>query len=219
MAQIINGQIERNEYSSIPYTWIRGGQPNKSICIMLPGLGYTTQRPLFHYATNICVNHNIDILHINYQYSQNEHFKKLSEPEQDQWMYDDVMATAHEVLKEQEYEQSFLLSKSLGTIPMAKEWTDRSLENTVSGIWLTPLLKDNNVYQAILNTELPSLVVIGDKDPHFIDDRVATLKHNQLVSIVVIPNADHSLELKGDITATMDAIKEVTLKIQEFIQR
>ncbi|MED4205710.1 alpha/beta family hydrolase [Neobacillus mesonae] len=219
MAQIINGQIERNEYSSIPYTWIRGEQPNKSISIMLPGLGYTTQRPLFHYATNLCVNHNIDILHINYQYSQNEHFKKLSEPEQDQWMYDDVMAIAHEVLKEQEYKQCFLLSKSLGTIPMAKEWTDRSLENTMSGIWLTPLLKDNNVYQAILNTELPSLVVIGDKDSHFIEERVATLKHNQLVSIVVIPNADHSLEIKGDITATMDAIKEVTLKIQEFIQR
>ncbi|GHI00814.1 alpha/beta family hydrolase [Neobacillus kokaensis] len=219
MVQFINGQIERNEYSTIPYTWICGEQPNNSICIMLPGLGYTTQRPLFHYSTNVCVNNRLDILHINYQYSQNEFFKKLSGPEQDQWMYEDVTTAVREVLKENEYEKCFLLSKSLGSIPAAKEWKHRNLENTSSGIWLTPLLKDDNVFQAILNSDLPSLVVIGDKDPHYIEDRVDKLKQNQLVTIVVIPNADHSLEIKGDITATIDAIKEGNLKIQEFIQR
>jgi hypothetical protein len=34
---------------------------------------------------------------------------------------------------------------------------------------------------------------------------------------VVIPKADHSLEIKGDMTATIDAVKEVIESIQEFI--
>lgn len=218
MVKFIEGQVVRNENSTIPYTWIRSEQPNKSICIMLPGLGYTTQRPLFHYATSICLNQSIDILHINYQFTKNEYFKKLLESEQDQWMYEDVLAVVEDVLKETEYEKVFLLSKSIGTIPMAMEWKNKNFSNNTVGVWLTPLFKDDNVFQAILNTELPSLVVIGDNDPHYVEDRIVSICENPHVKILVIPNADHSLEVKGDISATLDVIKKVTLRIQEYVQ-
>ncbi|WP_312472062.1 alpha/beta family hydrolase [Neobacillus sp.] len=217
MYQLTEGQVERNEYSTIPFKWIRSEQPNNSICIMLPGLGYTTKRPLFHYATGVCLNNKIDVLHVNYEFAKNEHFKKLSETEQENWMYEDVKAVVREVVKDINYEQCFLLSKSIGTIPMAMEWTEKNFIHNSVGIWLTPLIKNENVYQALLKTELPSLCIIGDQDNHFIEDRIYSIKNNECVSTVVIPNADHSLEIKEDILASIDAAKEVITAIQDFI--
>ncbi|MFJ7725255.1 alpha/beta family hydrolase [Neobacillus sp. NPDC097160] len=217
MYQILENQVVRNESSTIPYTWIRSEQPSQAICIMLPGLGYSTQRPLFHYATGMCLNHNIDVLHVNYQFTKNEQFKMLSETEQDQWMYEDVKAVVEEVLKDTVYEQCFLVSKSIGTIPMAMEWTRKNYIDNAIGVWLTPLIKDDQVYQALINTDRHSLCVIGDQDHHFIEERISSLKNNPLVGTVVIPDADHGLEIKGDISASIEAIKEVIEQVQEFM--
>lgn len=218
MYQIVEKEVVRNEFSTIPYQLLRGGKPNKTICIMLPGLGYTTQRPLFHYATSLCMNNEVDILHINYQFAKNEHFTKLSETEQDRWMYEDVKAVVKEVLTENHYEQCFLLSKSIGTIPMAMEWKAGNFSNNAFGIWLTPLIRNDNVYQVLLETEKPSLCIIGDHDHHFDAERISSLKNNPLISTIVIPNADHGLEIKGDLFVTLDAIKVIMKSIQDFIK-
>lgn len=217
MYEFIEKKVVRNKNSVIPYTWIRGKSENKDICIMLPGSGYTTQRPLFHYATNTCMNNNVDILHIDYNYIRNEHFAKLTSIEQDHWIYEDVKTVVYDVLKDTAYERYFILSKSIGTIPMAYEWKQKSFVRSAYGIWLTPLIKDDNVYNALLYTKWPSLCVIGDQDPHFIKERIDSLHNNNLVHTIVIPNANHSLEIKGDISTTIKAADKIIGHIEDFI--
>jgi hypothetical protein len=117
MYEIIEKEVVRANISTIPYMYIRSKQ-NKSLCIMLPGLGYTTLQPLFHYATNVLADNGVDILHINYNFVKNDNFSQLTKTEQEQWMYEDVRVVVNEVLKETEYEQCFLLCKSIGTLPM-----------------------------------------------------------------------------------------------------
>ena len=185
---------------------------------MLPGLGYTTQRPLFHYATGVCLDEEIDILHVNYQFNKNQHFTTLSKEEQVRWMYEDVEAVIEEILGDTNYQQCFLLSKSIGTIPMAMEWINRKFIRNSFGIWLTPLFKEDYVYETLLQTELPSLCIIGEQDHHFIDERVTSLNNNELVTTVIIPGAEHSLELHGDVFASIDAIKIIMESVQEFIR-
>jgi hypothetical protein len=217
MYELIENEVIRNEYSTIPYLWIRGKKPNKRICIMLPGLGYTTKQPLFHYATNLFADNGMDILHINYRFMENKHFAKLSKIEQEQWMYEDVQAVVNEVLKTTNYEQCFLLSKSIGTIPMAIEWKQRNFIHNPVGIWLTPLLKEDQVFDTLLKTDIPSICVIGDQDQHYLEERILLLENNSLISTLVIPNANHSLEVNGDILATIEAMKLIMKRINEFI--
>jgi hypothetical protein len=217
MYQLNEGQVERSEVSTIPYTLIRSEEAIKSICIMLPGLGYTTQRPLFHYGTSLCLNNHVDVLHINYNFGKNGHFGTLSKEEQIHWMYEDVKSVVEEVLGGTNYDQCFLLSKSIGSIPMAMEWTHKNFIRNMIGIWLTPLLKDDNVYKTLLTTKLPSLCVIGDQDDHFIEERVTALKNNEFIRTISVPNADHSLEIQGDVSASIDAVKTVTEAVEEFI--
>jgi hypothetical protein len=217
MYQFKEGQVVRNEISTIPYTWIHTEQLNKSICIMLPGLGYTTQRPLLHYATSMCFDQNVDILHVNYQFNKNEHFLTCSKDEQVYWMYEDVKAVVEEILKGTTYQQCFLLSKSIGTIPMAIESTHKNFIRNPFGVWLTPLLKEENVYETLLKTEFASLCIIGNQDHHFIEERVTALNNNPQITTLIIPGADHSLEIQGDVSASIDAIKIIMESIQEFI--
>lgn len=185
---------------------------------MLPGLGYTTQQPLFHYATGLFLNHQIDVLHINYQFAKNEQFKKLTDTEQEQSMYDDVLAVLDKVLKASKYKQFFVLGKSIGTIPMAKEWVEKRVSGNTFGIWLTPLVKRDAVYEAMMNTDSPSLCVIGDQDRHYDKERISSLKNNSLVSTYIIPQANHSLEITGDLFASIEALKEVMKQVEDFLK-
>ncbi|MCJ8008160.1 alpha/beta family hydrolase [Lederbergia wuyishanensis] len=221
MYQFNEGSVVRNEQSTISYTWICGNEKNNSLCIMLPGLGYTTQRPLFHYATSVCMNENVDILHINYNYLDNEAFKKLDHHDQDQWIYEDVKSVVTEVLNDAKYEIYFILSKSIGTIPMAYEWNEKDFisgQNTY-GIWLTPLIKDEIVYNALLKTEIPSLYVIGTDDPHYVEELIVSINENINVTGLVIPNANHGLEVKGDIHTTINIVHDVMESIEKFIKK
>ncbi|MBW8351554.1 hypothetical protein K0H71_19230 [Bacillus sp. IITD106] len=220
MYEFNEGKIARNEDSTINYTWICGKEKNNSICIMLPGLGYTNQRPLFHYATSVCMNENVDVFHINYNYLENEAFKKMQHDEQDQWIYEDVKSVVGTVLKDIKYETYFILSKSIGTIPMAYEWNEKNFisgQNTY-GIWLTPLIKDEFVYNALSKTVIPSLYVIGTDDPHYSEELIASINENSAVTGLVIPNADHGLEVKGDTRTSINIVKDVMISIEKFIR-
>jgi hypothetical protein len=64
---------------------------------------------------------------------------------------------------------------------------------------------------------MPSLCVIGDHDHHFLEDRRSSLKNNPWISTIVIPNADHSLEIKDDLDATLDGMKAVMKSIEKFM--
>ncbi|NYE08703.1 hypothetical protein F4694_005552 [Bacillus niacini] len=187
MYELIEDEVVRNEYSTIPFLWIRSKQRNNSICIMLPGISYSTQQPLFHYATNLFAENGVDILHINYNFIKSKHFVKLNKTEQEHWMYEDVRTVVGEVLIDTIYEKCFLLSKSIGTIPMAMEWAEKKFINLPIGIWLTPLLKENLVFDTLLKTNIPSLCVIGDQDQHYLQARISILETNKLISTLVIP--------------------------------
>lgn len=100
---------------------------------------------------------------------------------------------------------------------MAMEWKAENFSKITFGIWLTPLIKNDNVYQALLKTEKPSLCIIGDDDHHFQAERISSLTNNPLISTIVIPSADHGLEIKGDLDVTLDAVKVVMKSIEEFM--
>jgi hypothetical protein len=74
------------------------------------------------------------------------------------------------------------------------------------GIWLTPLLKEDLVFDTLLKTDIPSICVIGDQDQHYIEERVSFLENNSQISMLINPNANHSSEVNGDILATVDAM-------------
>jgi hypothetical protein len=58
--------------------------------------------------------------------------------------------------------------------------------------------------------------MIGDKDPYYKEDRFQQLKDNPTLNSVLIPEANHSLELDDDPVGSVDILKAVIAKIEAF---
>lgn len=217
MKHIINNLYTTARHSTIPTQWTRGEQPSSTLCIMLPGKGYTTQRPLFHYATSVLRNRGIDILHINYDYSENEAFNAASHAEQDQWMYEDIQEVAQAFLKDHVYKRVIWFSKSIGTIPMALGWAnDWQTEPTVCGVWLTPLINEESVCASIQASQVPSLVIIGNQDSIYNEEKLNAITSNH-VEKYVVPGANHGLEIEGDVVNSIDIMKSIVQCMDAFV--
>ncbi|GGB60371.1 hypothetical protein F3157_17295 [Virgibacillus dakarensis] len=63
-----------------------------------------------------------------------------------------------------------------------------------------------------MKSEIPSLYVIGNEDPDFSEELIGSL-NNELVSGLIIPDANHGLEVKGDIKATINAAMQVITSV------
>jgi hypothetical protein len=83
-------------------------------------------------------------------------------------------------------------------------------------IWLTPIWRSDRSWDAARSTSYASLYVVGLADNDYHDaERHAEVRGET----VAIANADHRLEVAGDIFATLDAWRTMTEAVVRFAAR
>ncbi|PPA71679.1 alpha/beta family hydrolase [Jeotgalibacillus proteolyticus] len=199
---------------TVPYTKITSDKPSAKLAIILPGLGYTAQAPLLFYATSVYSKRGFDVLQINYQYNTSD-YDSFTQEELSTAIQSDVRTVIDRTLTATAYSEICLIGKSLGTIAIASE-LKRDFTQSVKAVWLTPLLQREDVTDAILQSKIPGLCIIGDKDPCFIKERFQMLLSVANLTFMLIPNADHSLDLAGDITGSIEILKKVVNELEKF---
>ncbi|MGG1397692.1 alpha/beta hydrolase [Bacillus salipaludis] len=209
----VNKKEIQTKAKAISYTHIETG--SKTICFMFSGSGYNYDKPLFYYATMTMLQNKIDIVHIHYSYE--EHFLKKSLEEISKTMMDDINPIISEVLKNGQYSETIFLGKSLGTIPIANDLMKRDDFFNATMILLTPLLKFDLIFDAILNSEHQGLLIIGDNDPHYNTNQMEELSKSNL-QLEVIQNANHHLDIgEFETTNSIFALSRVMEKLQETV--
>lgn len=106
----------------------------KKICVVFPGIGYHTDKPLLYYSKKYMMAHGYDIVDVTYG--------KLSGhlPEEIQKVFDDGWNKAVDCLKNVDFsdaEDIVFLSKSIGTAISARYVAEKGLK--VRNIYFTPL--------------------------------------------------------------------------------
>lgn len=198
---------------TISYKHIEIG--SKTICFMFSGSGYNYDKPLFYYATMTLLKNKIDIVHIHYSYG--ETLLKRSLREITKTMMDDVNPVIYEVLKNDQYNETIFLGKSLGTIPIANDLMKRTEFLKSKMILLTPLLKYDAIFDSILNSQHYGLIVIGDKDPQYNSNQINQFSQSNL-KLEIIQNANHSLDIEAfETTNSILALSRVMEKLQETV--
>ncbi|MGE6754454.1 alpha/beta hydrolase [Rossellomorea sp. NPDC071047] len=201
----------------VPYTLLMSqGEEAEGIAILLPGLGYTVQAPLLHYSTGIYLNKGYDVLHINYQYTTPD-YEGFSIEEVDDALRHDVKEVIDQVLQEKGYSHIHLVAKSFGTIALSNELARESFQDAKL-IWLTPLLKDDEVFQAMLGSEQEGICIIGDADRHYEEARFNELKSNHRLYMHLIKGANHSLEHDFQVLDSISTHKQILTNIKAFIE-
>lgn len=195
---------------SIPYRLIEQNDETKSLVIVLPGAGYTTQAPLLHFTTGVFYSKGFDVLHINYTFSREE-MSALNERD----FARDVQLAINNATSNKKYSNYYVVAKSIGTIALSY-LIDHSMLKDANVVWLTPLLQREDVFNAMVNSGNKGLCIIGDKDSCFIEERFEKLKNNQNLRLKVIEGGNHALELDKEPIKSIEILKSVISAINEF---
>lgn len=198
----------------IYYTHIEKG--SSTVCFMFSGSGYNYDKPLFYYATMLMLEHKIDVVHIHYSYDGQLMNKPMEEVTK--VMMDDINPVINEVLKDEQYNETMFLGKSLGTIPIVNDLMKREEFAQSKMILLTPLLTFDTIFDSILHSRHEGFLVIGDKDHQYNADQIDQLYKTNL-QIEVVKNANHSVNVGGYETEnSIEAIAKIVGKLKEVVR-
>ncbi|GAB6461509.1 alpha/beta hydrolase [Bacillus cereus group sp. MYBK71-2] len=198
----------------IYYTHIEKG--SSTVCFMFSGSGYNYDKPLFYYATMLMLEHKIDVVHIHYSYDGQLMNKPMEEVTK--VMMDDINPVINEVLKDEQYNETMFLGKSLGTIPIANNVMKREEFLQSKMILLTPLLTFESIFDSILHSQHEGLLVIGDKDHQYNAGQIDQL-HKTNLQIEVVKNANHSVNVgEFETENSIEAIAKIIEKLKEAVR-
>ena len=198
----------------IPYTLLSTNEDTRNLVIMLPGAGYSAQAPLFHYSTGVFLNKSSDVLQVNYSYND-KFYDNFSIDEISDAIKHDVRGVIDQVLNDRSYESFCLIGKSLGTIAMSSE-LKRNIFKEAKAVWLTPLIKREDVFEAMVKAENRGLCFIGDNDQHYNAERYEQIVQNTNIVSTLFPNVNHGLQYENDPVTSIDVLKSVIKEINEF---
>ena len=108
------------------------------------------------------------------------------------------------------------VAKSLGTRALAGICAQLPNDRTMSAIWLTPLFGVPEIRDRAATSGLRSLIVAGSVDPYHDPAGLDAVASALAASTLVVPNADHALEVRGDVLGTLHAMHSLTRAVLEF---
>ncbi len=191
--------------------------PTKKIALVFPGLAYNSTMPLLHYSIQSILATGINVLSVDYDYSDNYEFLQLSLREKSEWLIGDVEAALEHVTKEEKHEVVCLAGKSLGTLAVGHLLETQKHLRKAKTIWLTPLIKNPDLMEQMLSYMKDAIMVIGTSDSQYDSDLIDRLNANTQLGGIVIDGANHSLEIEGDVTKSLRVLMQIVTIIQQFL--
>ena len=181
----------------------------EKLAIVFPGIGYTSDKPLLHYARRIAAELGYEVRLISYTGFPK---KILGDREK--------MAESYRIAKSQTKAQLakidlsrcddlLLIGKSIGTI-LAAKLADKSSADRVRLVLYTPM--EDTFRYSLKN----AVVFTGSEDPWVggAESRIPALCEEKQIPCFVIPGANHSLECGSVLQDihTLHGVMEETIR-------
>jgi predicted alpha/beta-hydrolase family hydrolase len=203
----------------VPNTLFQQSNETSHLAILLPGLNYSCHKPLLYYSTRLFLAMNADVLCVEYRYVQRPDYDALPASEQARWLFTDVTNACQVALAQRDYRRITLVGKSLGTLAMGHALTTDEKFRNAEPIWLTPLLRNEELRAQIRQIKPRGLFVIGTADTQYDAEELANLQAAAQGEMVVIEGADHSLEIKADMWQSLKIIERIMRAVHAFVER
>jgi predicted alpha/beta-fold hydrolase len=205
-----NGRFLKNRY-------LKQSDDTQDVALVFPGLAYNSNMPLLHYSVETILASGINVLTVDYDYSNNSEFMKQSQTTKSDWLIEDVEAALKVITEEENQKVVCLTGKSLGTLALGYLLeTHENLRDTKT-IWLTPLIRNPELLEQMLAYMKDAVMVIGTKDPHYDRDIVDRLNASTQLSGIIIDGANHSLEIEGDVTQSLRVLMQIVAILHQFL--
>ncbi len=215
MAEHLTLSIPGFEGEPVPNQFLRQQGEAAGLAILLPGLGYTCDMPLFYYTELQFLVGGYDVLRVDYDYrsqrSRAGGLEGLAER-----LCADVDASILAGTSQRHYPNTAVVGKSLGTLAMAHLAERGTLSNDWISVWLTPLIKDDDVFNALAKMTGPAAIVIGSEDHHFDNARLKLLAEGHDVTVMVQPGGNHSLNAGSSAGESAHSLANIIDQLDTF---
>lgn len=207
--------IHGYQQTRVPNAFFRQQNDTNHLAIVFPGMGYTAQMPVLYYPTRLLLNRAADVLRVDYAYN-NPDFQALNAAEWNRWFQTDVTAAYVAANAQRQYTRVTLIGKSLGTLALGHLLATTS-PPAVRCVWLTPLLRDDQLRGHMCRFKHAGLVVIGTADSHYHLPYLVEVEAATANQSIIIDDADHSLEIDGSLIESIQAQAHIIAAIDRFI--
>jgi hypothetical protein len=189
----------------------------QEVALVFPGLAYTADMPLLYYTVVTILTSGINVLSVDYDYSNNPEFLKESTRTRSDWLLEDVEAALKVITEEENHEVVCMAGKSFGTLALGYLLETYKNLRDAKTIWLTPLIKNPELLEQMLAYMKDAVLVIGTNDSHYDRDIIDRLNASTQLSGIVIDRANHSLEIDGNVTESLRVLTQIASILRQFL--
>ncbi|QPC83193.1 hypothetical protein G4Y79_02115 [Phototrophicus methaneseepsis] len=172
-----------------------------ALVVMLPGRGYLNSHPLLHFIRLISLQHQRDVLAVNYRFHQTN---SDVNPEDLSKVYAESVEAIQKVAPD--YKEVIIVAKSMGT-PIAA-----SLIGQLSGLRLLMLTPIGTAVADASGT--PMLAIIGTADQAYAPEAV---RNTDTTTWKVYDGLNHGLQYGGDWRASVNVLPDILQSCEDFI--
>lgn len=188
-------------FGGLPTRW-EPSAPTRGLALVAPGRAYSPSAPLLDLARRALLQHGFTVQEIWWDTTTR------GDEEADAWVRRHVAAA----LAEEDADHVLVVGKSLGTFAASY-----AAERGLDAIWLTPLLTEPHVAEAIGANAGRQLLVGGLGDALW-DPAVARELADNGCDVLEVPDADHSMGT-ADAVRTAEIHLEVARAVEAFLSR
>lgn len=202
-------KLVKEQYNGISYNYF--DSTSDKVCFMFSGTGYTYEKPLLYYSTELMLELGYDVVQVCYAFDPQQ-FKQ--EPEAISAMvYSASNPIVEYVLSKKSYTEAVYIGKSLGTLPITDFYMQQSSPVSSRYVLLTPLLGLEHVMKNLLGKQ--AFLAIGTADPHYSKESLEQLSSYELA---IVENADHSLEITNHTVESVIICQSLLTELKAYLQ-
>ncbi len=182
---------------------------SKKLAVILPGTGYTKDKPLLYYGATIAMKKGYDIVNVDYdKFFDGVNYRNKEEMDAVTGKAYGYAAKMLDAIDFNRYETVVFIGKSFGTMVGTTYAAEHNLN--LDQVWYTPVME---AYEKATGR---IVAFMGDKDPIANVDEALLKAKEKEIPLHVYPEANHSLAT-GDALIDIDTLKSVMTITNEFI--
>ncbi len=188
--------------------------PTQGLLVTFPGAHYGVDGPLLYYPSLALRQAGWDTLAVTYGFQSAGADLKARDLS---GLLQEYRQAVEQALAERAYPRIALLGKSLGTGVVARLCRDLPALAGARAAYLTPMLGTPFFDPAFAETSNPAFVALGTADRFYDPEALERLRAQRGFQLTPVEGADHSLNIPGDLEASIANMARVVRETVEFL--